>query len=75
MKYERSVKYLSNTRFSKCLIHIYNVSGYVTLTLQIYCFYFNHQRKRKEIFKIFIVLFLVVWWYKKISCYRVDNRI
>lgn len=59
MKLKRSVKYLSNTRFSKCLIHIYDVSGYMIWTLQIYGFYFIHQRKRKEIFKIFIVLFCV----------------
>lgn len=38
---------------------IYSVSGCIDSTLQIYGFYFIHQRKRKEIFKIFIVLFRV----------------
>lgn len=54
---------------------IYNVSGCIASTLQIYGFYFIHQRKRKEIFKIFIVLFCVCDGVKKISCYRVYNRI
>lgn len=50
MKLKRSVNIFINS-FLFYDTFVYNVSGYMIWTLQIYCFYFIHQRKVKEKFK------------------------
>lgn len=72
MKLKRSVNIFINS-FLFYDTFVYNVSGYMIWTPQIYCFYFIHQRKGKEKFKKNDIYFLAGC--NKISCYLVDNRI
>lgn len=58
MKLKRSVNIFINS-FLFYDTFVYNVSGYMIWTLQMYCFYFIHQRKVKEKFKKMIFIFLL----------------
>lgn len=66
MKLKRSVNIFINS-FLFYDTFVYNVSGYMIWTLQIYCFYFIHQRKTKFFFKKNMEI--------KIPCYQLNNRV